>query len=378
MGKSKLQGDSFSKSVLDWYDRNRRDLPWRALPGEKPDPYAVWLSEVMLQQTTVAAVAAYYRKFLALWPGVEHLASASTESVMQAWAGLGYYSRARNLHACAQKIVADFGGRFPEDVANLQKLPGVGPYTAAAIAAIAFDRKATVVDGNIERVAARNLALETELPAGKKDIAAFVEAVTPERRPGDFAQALMDLGAGVCTPRNPSCLLCPLKAGCKGFASGRPQDFPRKAAKKPRPLRRGAIFYLRRADGAVLTRTRPPRGLLGGMVEFCGSDWKHQRAADWALRRFEQGAPDAPQGAPIAGVNWAHAGEVDHVFTHFALSLSVFVGAAPHGARVPDACCWLDAAEMRIAALPSVMRKVEAAAQAHLAASGLSAARNRS
>jgi A/G-specific adenine glycosylase len=374
MGKSKLQTGTFAKKVLDWYDRNRRDLPWRAASGENPDPYAVWLSEVMLQQTTVAAVAAYYHKFLTLWPGVEDLASAPTEAVMQAWAGLGYYSRARNLHACAQKIVADFGGRFPEGVTDLLKLPGVGPYTAAAIAAIAFDRKATVVDGNIERVAARKLALETELPAAKKEIAAFIEAVTPERRPGDFAQGLMDLGAGVCTPRNPSCLLCPLKGDCKGFVYGRPEDFPRKAPKKPRPLRRGAIFYLRRADGAVLTRTRPPRGLLGGMVEFCGSDWQHERTADWALGRFVGGAPDAP----VAGVDWAHAGEIDHVFTHFALSLSVFVGSSPGGARIPEDCRWLDAGEMRIAALPSVMRKVEASAQAHLAASGLSAARNRS
>ncbi len=374
MGKSKLQTNSCAKSVLDWYDRNRRDLPWRARRGKKPDPYAVWLSEVMLQQTTVAAVAAYYRKFLALWPGVADLAAAPVEAVMQAWAGLGYYSRARNLHACAQKIVAEFGGRFPDGVADLLKLPGVGPYTAAAIAAIAFDRKATVVDGNIERVVARKLALETELPAAKKEISAFIGAVTPDRRPGDFAQGLMDLGAGVCTPRNPSCLLCPLSEDCKGFAIGRPEDFPRKAKKKPRPLRRGAIFYLRRGDGAVLTRTRPPRGLLGGMVEFCGSDWKHERGADWAQRRFGKDVPDAP----AAGVVWAHAGEIEHVFTHFALSLSVFVGSAHGDARVPEDCRWLDATEMRNAALPSVMRKVEATAQAYLAASGLSAARNRS
>ncbi len=372
MRKSKPQLDHRAKKLLDWYDRNRRDLPWRAAPGVKPDPYAVWLSEVMLQQTTVTAVAAYYRKFLALWPEVADLAAAPTEEVMQAWAGLGYYSRARNLHACAHKIVADFSGRFPESEQDLRGLPGIGPYTAAAIAAIAFDRPATVVDGNIERVASRLMALETALPGGKKDIAALVASLTPTRRPGDFAQAFMDLGATLCAPRNPTCPVCPLREDCAGHALDRPEDFPRKAAKKPRPLRRGAVFYLRRADGAVLARTRPPRGLLGGMVEFCGSDWRAERAADWALKHWRNGALPAPE----PGSGWAHAGEIDHVFTHFALNLAVFVGSAPEGAPAPPDCRWLDPAEMRIAALPSVMRKVEHSARAHLAASDLSAARN--
>jgi A/G-specific adenine glycosylase len=371
MRKSNRRGDARAKKLLDWYDASRRDLPWRAAGSEKPDVYAVWLSEIMLQQTGVVTVAAYYRKFLALWPRVENLAAAPVEEVMQAWAGLGYYSRARNLHACAQKIVADFGGVFPGEEEALRGLPGIGPYTAAAIVAIAYGRRAIVVDGNIERYAARLLALETPLPAAKKAIYALVESLTPLERAGDFAQAGMDFGATLCTPRNPDCTNCPLRGDCAGLASGHPEDFPRKALKKPRPQRRGAVFYLRRADGAVLTRTRPPRGLLGGMVEFGGTDWRAERSADWALRHGAKGAPDA-------GENWRHAGEVDHIFTHFALSLTVFVGAAPRQAAAPEGFVWLEESGMRTAALPSVMRKVEACARAHLAASGLSGARIRS
>ncbi len=365
MDKSKRRDEA--KKLLAWYDRNRRDLPWRAAPGEKPDPYAVWLSEIMLQQTTVAAVTSYYRKFLALWPDVEALAGARIEAVMQAWAGLGYYSRARNLHACAQKIVADFSGRFPSEEAQLLSLPGIGPYTAAAIAAIAFDRRAIVVDGNVERVAARLMTLETPLPAGKKQVFAFVDAWAPQERPGDFAQGLMDLGATVCTPRGPGCGNCPLRSGCAAHLSGMPENYPRKLSKKPRPLRRGAVFYLRRADGAVLTRTRPPRGLLGGMVEFCGSDWRAERAPDWALRH-------GGNFAPLAGVAWRVAGEIAHVFTHFALDLTVFVGEARASASAPENCLWLGENDLRAAALPSVMRKVEARARAFLANSDLSGA----
>ncbi len=351
MDKSNLH---VGEKLLAWYDRHRRDLPWRARPGEKPDPYAVWLSEVMLQQTTVAAVRAYFLKFLDLWPRVEDLAAAQIEAVMQAWAGLGYYSRARNLHACARRIAEDFGGRFPQDEAELRRLPGVGFYTAAAIAAIAFERPATVVDGNVERVMSRLRALETPLPAAKKDIPPLVAEIAPRRRPGDFAQAMMDLGATICTPRSPACVLCPWGGECAARKLGAPEDYPRRAAKKPRPLRRGAVFVLRRADGAFLTRTRPPRGLLGGMEEFFGTDWRVDRAPDWS-------APP-PGFAPFVGVNWARAGEVDHVFTHFSLKLSVFVGAAPRGAAAPEGGRWRKPAEMKEAALPSVMRKAEALA----------------
>jgi A/G-specific adenine glycosylase len=370
MPKSNPEDDERAFLLLAWYDAHRRDLPWRAAPGRKSDPYAVWLSEIMLQQTTVAAVADYYRKFLALWPTVAALAAAPVEDVMQAWAGLGYYSRARNLHACARKVVASHGGRFPSSEAELRALPGIGLYTAAAVAAIAFGRRAIVVDGNIERVAARLLALETPLPVAKAAIRAFVETLTPQRRAGDFAQAAMDLGATICTPRNPACGRCPLRADCAAHGEGHPEAYPKKPRKKPRPQRRGAVYYLRRADGAVLTRTRPPRGLLGGMVEFWGTDWRSERAEDWALRHAGKGAPELP-----APVEWRLAGDIDHVFTHFALNLTVFVGMAPADAEAPEGCRWLDETQMRIAALPSVMRKAEARARAHLAGLGLSGAR---
>jgi A/G-specific adenine glycosylase len=369
MGKGKTNsGVGVGERLLAWYDRSRRTLPWRAAPGEKPDPYAVWLSEVMLQQTTVAAVGAFYAKFLTLWPRVENLAAAPVEAVMQAWAGLGYYSRARNLHACAQSIVRDHGGRFPDSEADLLLLPGVGSYTAAAIAAIAFDRPAIVVDGNVERVIARLRAVETPLPAAKKEISALVAEIAPRGRPGDFAQAMMDLGATICTPRSPACVLCPLRDDCAASAAGTQEDYPRKAAKKPRPLRRGAVFYLRRADGAVLTRTRPPRGLLGGMDEFFGTDWRSERAADWAAHLLA--GDDA--ATPPARADWRHVGEIEHVFTHFALKLAVFVAEAPRGAPAPEGGRWLDEPQMRAAALPSVMRKAERAALGFLAVSGLS------
>jgi A/G-specific adenine glycosylase len=362
--------DSRAVKLLAWYDVSRRSLPWRAAPGERPDPYAVWLSEIMLQQTTVAAAADYYRAFLSRWPVVAALAAAPVEEVMQAWAGLGYYTRARNLHACAKKIVAEHGGEFPADEAELRALPGIGPYTAAAVSAIAFGRRAAVVDGNIERVAARLLALETPLPAGKKAIAAFVAALTPHTRAGDFAQAGMDLGATICTPRKPDCDHCPLAEDCAAHEEGKVEAFLANPPHKPRPQMRGAAFYLRRADGAVLTRTRPPRGLLGGMVEFCGSDWRADRAEDWALRHAEK-------SAPLAGIAWTLAGDIDHVFTHFALSLKIYVGFAPAGAEPPEGCRWLNETQMRIAALPSVMRKAEACARAHLESSALKSHRRR-
>jgi A/G-specific adenine glycosylase len=287
---------------------------------------------------------------------------------MQAWAGLGYYSRARNLHACAQSIVRDHGGRFPDSEADLLRLPGVGTYTAAAIAAIAFNRPAIVVDGNVERVIARLRAVETPLPAAKKEIAALVAEIAPRARPGDFAQAMMDLGATICTPRGPACVLCPLRGDCAASAAGTQEEYPRKAAKKPRPLRRGAVFYLRRADGAVLTRTRPPRGLLGGMEEFFGTDWRSEWPADWAEALLAGGGA----ATPPARADWRCAGEIEHVFTHFALKLAVFVAEAPCGAPAPEGGRWQDGPRMRAAALPTVMRKAERAALGFLAVSGLS------
>ncbi|MCW2284476.1 A/G-specific adenine glycosylase [Rhodoblastus acidophilus] len=341
-------------ALLAWYDKARRDLPWRALPGETPDPYSVWLSEIMLQQTTVAAVRAYFEKFRALWPRVGDLAAAPLEEVLKAWAGLGYYSRARNLHACAQKIVAEHGGAFPAHEDDLRRLPGVGPYTAGAIAAIAFDRPTPAVDGNVERVVARLLALETPPSAAKKQISDFVAAVLPKNRPGDFAQAMMDLGATVCTPRSPGCLICPLAHFCRAAEAGNPLDFPKKPPKKARPFKRGAVFVLRRADGAVLARRRPARGLLGGMTEFFGTDWREGRDGDWAAQQTE--------ASPCARANWRFAGEIDHVFTHFALRLGVFVAAAPADFVAPETGFWIAAQDLSAAALPSVMRKVETCA----------------
>jgi len=266
--------------LLAWYDRHARALawrlePWRARRGERPDPYAVWLSEIMLQQTTVKTVAPYYAKFLARWPTVEALAAARRDHVLRAWAGLGYYARARNLHACAKAVVADYGGIFPDDVARLRDLPGIGDYTAAAIAAIAFDRPAVPVDGNVERVVSRLFAIEQELPAAKPLIKELAGSLLPRRRAGDFAQALMDLGATLCTPRRPACARCPWSGSCLAAARGDAETFPRKAPKRQGQLRRGAAFVALRADGRVLLRRRSDKGLLAAMTEVPGSEWTH-------------------------------------------------------------------------------------------------------
>ncbi|MDN2566833.1 A/G-specific adenine glycosylase [Aquibium sp. A9E412] len=336
-------------ALLAWYDRHHRDLPWRTPPaalarGARPDPYHVWLSEIMLQQTTVEAVRRYYAAFVARWPDVEALAAADTQAVMKAWAGLGYYSRARNLKACAELVAAEHGGRFPDTEAGLRALPGIGAYTAAAIAAIAFDRPAAVVDGNVERVAARLMALRTPLPAAKPAIRRFVERATPQARPGDFAQATMDLGATICTPRRPACVLCPLRGDCRGLATGDPEPLPLKAPKPDRPLRRGAAFVARRADGAILLRRRPERGLLGGMSEVPSSAWTAR----------QDGATGA-EAAPFAA-DWRPAGTIGHVFTHFALELAVY-HAEVAASAAPAGCWWSAPDELPGEALPTVMKK---------------------
>ena len=341
--------------LLSWYDRHRRLLPWRALPGQAPDPYVVWLSEIMLQQTTVVTVKPYFHKFLERFPDVASLAAAPVEAVMQQWAGLGYYSRARNLHACAKAVCADHGGRFPASEAGLRQLPGIGPYTAAAIAAIAFGEPVAVIDGNVERVVTRLHAIETPLPAAKAEIRAATARLVPSGRPGDFAQALMDLGATICTPRRPACALCPLRRNCRASTpeSGlEPEAFPRKAAKPERPHRCGAVFFVRRSDGAVLVRTRPPRGLLGGMTEFPGTDWGDAMDRDAALRQAP--VPASYRMLPV---------QVRHVFTHFALSLDVFVANVAQDVPPPEPCRFVGAAELAAEAFPSLMRKVWAAVQ---------------
>jgi A/G-specific adenine glycosylase len=340
---------SIARDLLAWYDRHRRSLPWRAEPGETPEPYRVWLSEIMLQQTTVAAVKAYFMAFLARFPDVATLAAAPADTVMQQWAGLGYYSRARNLHACAKAIVADHGGLFPRTQVELRRLPGIGPYTAAAIAAIAFDEQVAAVDGNVERVVARLAAIAIPLPMAKAEIKAVTASHVPADRPGDFAQALMDLGATICTPRRPACALCPMRPHCRATALA-PEDFPRKAAKLARPRRYGAVFHVRRQDGAVLVRTRPPRGLLGGMAELPGTDWTAAFDAAEAL-------PAAPMAADFRKL----PEQVRHVFTHFALSLDVFVANVAPDAHPPAGCRFVAAADLGQEAFPSLMRKVLAA-----------------
>lgn len=337
----------FAPRLLDWYDRNARALPWRVGPGDdaRPDPYRVWLSEVMLQQTTVAAVKGYFARFTALWPSVQALAGAPEAQVMAEWAGLGYYARARNLIACA-RAVTEAGG-FPDTLEGLRALPGVGAYTAAAVAAIAFGRAETVVDGNVERVVARVFAETRPLPGVKPRLRELAARLTPPARAGDYAQAMMDLGATICTPRKPSCLLCPVEGLCAARAQGIAAALPARAPKAAKPVRRGVAYVVLRADGAVLMETRPPRGLLGGMPGFPGTDWG-----------------EAPAPAPPLPADWRlFPGAVSHTFTHFHLVLDVAVARVPAGAA-PDRGDFRPPAP---AALPTVMAKVWARASAALA-----------
>jgi A/G-specific adenine glycosylase len=333
-------------ALLAWYDRHAREMPWRVGPaaraaGVRPDPYRVWLSEVMLQQTTVAAVKDYFRRFTERWPSVEALAAAPDAVVMGEWAGLGYYARARNLLKCARAVASDHGGRFPDTADALRTLPGIGPYTAAAVAAIAFDRPETVVDGNVERVMARLHDIHTPLPAAKPELTARAAALTPRDRPGCYAQAVMDLGATICTPRNPACGLCPWRDGCAGRLAGSAPDLPRKTPKKPKPVRNGIAYLARRVDGAWLLERRPDKGLLGGMLGWPGSDWTE----------------DSPREAPPIRAEWRDPGvEARHTFTHFHLRLALRVALVPME-RAPTRGAFIPPEEFRPSDLPTVMRK---------------------
>ncbi len=345
MARKGPQPDRASE-LLAWYDANARVLPWRVRPGETADPYRVWLSEIMLQQTTVQAVKAYFLKFVALWPNVGALAAAPLDDVLKAWAGLGYYARARNLHACAKQVAARFGGRFPDAEAELRTLPGIGPYTAAAIAAIAFGGRHAAVDGNVERVISRLLAIETPLPESKPEIREKAQALVPVSRAGDFAQAMMDLGATICTPRDPNCLICPWAEDCQGRISGIAASLPRKKAKKQVPTRRGTAFWIERADGAVLLRRRPEKGLLGGMMEVPSTEWG-ERA----------------QGEPPLRATWkVLPGKVEHTFTHFHLELEVWQAVSlKDGELLAEGDYrWTARENLAGEALPTVMRKVVA------------------
>src|SRR6516162_5603839 len=331
-----------STALLAWYDRHRRNLPWRAPPGIHPDPYRIWLSEIMLQQTTVATVGPYFDRFVARWPDISALAAASLDEILRLWQGLGYYARARNLHACARAVVEQHGGALPQDPAALRALPGIGEYTAAAIAAIAFDQPAAALDGNGERVIARLYAVRTPLPAAKPQLKALIASLAPERRAGDFVQALMDLGATICTPRRPRCVLCPWRACCAAAAAGVAEALPVQRAKPERPSRYGVAFWLTRPDGAVLLRRRPEKGLLGGMTEIPSTPW---RAEPWIIEEAVRNAPAAAEWTVLPGL-------VRHGFTHFVLELTIMTGRG-----VTDGI-WSRIDRLGEHALPTLMKKV--------------------
>ncbi len=341
-----------SSLLLAWYDAHRRVLPWRAQPGKTAQPYHVWLSEIMLQQTTVQAVAEYYRKFLARWPKVEDLAAAPLDDVLAAWAGLGYYARARNLHKAANIVAHELSGRFPRTAETLRKLPGVGRYTAGAIAAIAFDEREAAMDANAEWVVARLFAVKEPLPGAKPKIAEAGRSLVPEKRSGDFAQAMMDLGATICTVKRPACPRCPLAAMCKARQLGIHETLPLKAAKPDRPMKRGVAFVVRDGDGAVLLVKRPEKGLLGGMLQPPLGPWA---AAFPSPDKVIEQAPFRAEWKKLPGI-------VRHGFTHFELEIEVWTARMPNGRAVPgrglEEPRWVSPDELHAVALPTVMRKI--------------------
>lgn len=335
-----------SEDLLHWYDIHAREMPWRVPPhlskaGKRPDPYHIWMSEVMLQQTTVAAVKKYFLDFTSRWPNVHSLAAAEDAEVMGAWAGLGYYARARNLLKCARYVSEELDGVFPEDTKSLLKLPGVGPYTAGAIAAIAFDHPAAVVDANVERVMARIFAVKEPLPDSKETLRAHAENLTPDKRAGDYAQAVMDLGATICS-QNPTCGICPWSGGCDARAEGIAAELPKKRPKAAKPTRQGTVYFVERNDGAILLETRPEKGLLGGMLGFPGTEW----------------SIDTPAPKPPINAEWIKLSEtVRHTFTHFHLVLTVMVAEVDETVD-PKQGKFVEYRKDLAKTLPTVMRKV--------------------
>jgi len=352
-GEDSGEEEPAASLLLAWYDRHARTLPWRTGPkarakGERPDPYRVWLSEIMLQQTGVKAVAPYFHDFTTRWPSFAALAAAPEEEIMAAWAGLGYYSRARNLVACAKKVAAEHGGSLPGKAEKLAELPGIGPYTAAAIAAIAFGEPVPAVDGNVERVVTRLFAIDTPMPAGKADVREALRPLVPHDRPGEFTEALMDLGATICTPKRPACALCPMEAICLAKARGEQEAFPVKAAKRARAKKFAGAFVALRGEEILLAR-RPPKGLLGGMAEVPNAEWQSDPVARM---------PKPPLSAPWEKLD----AKVAHIFTHIELQVSVWAAEVPAGTKAPGGFWWHDLADLKAAGLPSVMLKIVEAA----------------
>jgi len=350
-----------SELLLAWYDSHRRQMPWRCVAGQTPDPYPIWLSEIMLQQTTVATVGPYFDRFVERWPSLKDFAASELDDVLKMWAGLGYYARARNLHKCAGIIMDEFGGNFPQSLKQLLQLPGIGPYTAAAIMAIAFDKRATVVDGNVERVISRIFAVEKPLPQSKPLLKELAEDLTPHVRPGDYAQAIMDLGATVCRPKNPQCSVCPWQSSCRANHQGIQEKLPQRLKKPPKPRRHGIAFWLQREDGKILLRKRAPNGLLGAMMEIPSSPWigttqtvsaKNQPTAHVPIKARWQ-----KQGCEV----------IKHTFTHFHLEITIWQARAGMSTKLTKAadeerCSWVDINELDTQALPTLMRKIVNAA----------------
>ncbi len=334
------------QELLAWFDRHRRVMPWRALPGQRPDPYQVWLSEIMLQQTTVVTVGPYFTRFLTKWPSVKKLAAANLDDVLAAWAGLGYYARARNLHKCAVMVAQDLNGVFPEDLEGLLALPGIGPYTAAAISSIAFDRPAVAVDGNVERVVSRFFAIEEPLPPSKDKLrAGAAELANGVSRPGDFTQAFMELGATVCTPRKPKCPSCPWKDECLARQLGIQEELPRKLAKAAKPVRYGKVFWVPNADGQFLIHKRAGQGLYEGLYQLPTTDWIADAQALKALKPDFKTLKVKSMGT-----------EVRHSFTHFDLILEIWKATPAKGLKIPDSV-WITADNLDEFALPTLMKK---------------------